>query len=372
MVKHNLPLVVLTALAIFSSCNKENTRLTIPTNYDGSAFTANTATETQLRTALTNLSNEMKKGRSPGVTVDFNALTQLFQAGTPSLASTTTDYYKNRIAGSGAWLEELSKASGGIYSPGPPQGQGGVFVSNLFDENGLELEQLVEKGLFGAALFHHAATLLQGTPTPAVADQVLCIFGAHPDFPNTDNAANAANPDKFLAAYAARRDKNDGTGLYTTMKNALLKFQAATKAGADFQTEQLEAATDIRQTWEKINFATVINYCHAAISKLSATNPTDADKASALHAYAEAVGFVHGWRALPTASRIITDDQIDELLLLLNAPHNAVPSAYLFATDPVNELPKLTQVIEKLKTIYGFTDQEIVDFKENWVAKQGR
>ncbi|HRI60058.1 MAG TPA: hypothetical protein PK228_10055, partial [Saprospiraceae bacterium] len=115
---------------------------------------------------------------------------------------------------------------------------------------------------------------------------------------------------------------------------------------------------------------TIINYLYAVISKLSATNPSDADIASALHSYGETVGFTHGFRTLD--NKKITDTEIDELLTLLNAPATGTPTSYKFATDPLNELPKLTQVIAKLQSIYGFTAQELEDFKKNWVAEQNR
>jgi hypothetical protein len=68
----------------------------------------------------------------------------------------------------------------------------------------------------------------------------------------------------------------------------------------------------------------------------------------------------------------MSDAEIDELLTLLNAPYNSTPTSYLFVTDAFNELPKLTQVIDKIKVKYGFTTQEIEDFKKNWVVEQGR
>ncbi|MCC7465608.1 MAG: DUF4856 domain-containing protein [Saprospiraceae bacterium] len=360
-------------LLLLVSCGeKDKSPLQIPDAYDGSAFSANTATQSAVRTQLEALVAEIKKGRTPGPVVDYNTISQLYNAGTPSLKSISTPYYAGRLDGANGWLDELAKASGGIYTPGTPSGQGGTYGVYLFDENGLEPEQMIEKGLFGAAMYHHAVVLMQGTITPATADQLVNIFGAHPDFPNTPTAANAANPDKFMANYAARRDKNDGTGLYTQMKNAFIKLQAAVKAGDDYTQERDEALAALRLTWEKVNAGTVINYCHAVISTLSSTNPTDAQKASALHAYGECVGFVHGWRTIHQDYKQITDAEIDQVLTLLNAPYNATPTSYLFATDPLNELPKLTQIINLLKAEYGFTTQEIEDFKKNWVAEQGR
>lgn len=357
---------------LLGSCGKDKKPLEIPTTYDASAYQTNTTAQYAVRAQLDAFINEAKKGRVAGVSVDAAVLNQLYAAGNPSLKTLATTYYDGRLSGANGWIQALSDASGGAYTPGAPSGQGGVYSGYLFDENGLEPEQLLEKGLFGAALYHHAITLMQGDITPATADQLVAIFGAHPDFPNTPTAGKATNPDKFAANYAARRDKNDGLGLYSQAKNALIKLQAAVKAGADYNEERDEALTAFRETWEKVNFATVINYCFSVISRLSATNPSDSDKANALHAYGECVGFVHGWRTLPQSYRLITDAEIDALLVLLNAPYDGTPTSYTFATDPVNQLPKLTQVIQQIKTKYGFSDQEVEDFKQNWVAVQGR
>jgi len=360
---------------VFTACgekDKDKAPLSIPAAYDGTSFSANTVTQDAVRNQLEALVTEIKKGRTAGVTVDYATISGIYTSGTPSLKSITTAYYAGRLEGTGNWLDELAKASGGAYTLGIPTGQGGTFGGFLFDENGLEPEQLVDKGLFGAALYNHAVSLMQGTMTPATADQLLRIFGAHPDFPNTPTAAKAANPDKFMANYAARRDKNDGTGLYFQMKNAFIKLQAALKAGDDYNEERDEALVALRETWEKVNAGTMINYCHSVISTLSATNPSDAQKGSALHAYGECVGFMHGWRTISQDYKKITDAEIDEILVLFNAPYNGAPASYKFATDPINELPKLTQVISKLKAKYGFSDQEVEDFRNNWVAVQGR
>lgn len=370
----HFPLSFLALFGFFMvACEKDPQPLVVSDTYNGDNYTANSVTQYDLRTKLAALVTEIKKGRTEGVTLDYNTLEQLYTGGAPSLSNNTTDYYFNRLFGAGNWLNELANASGTVYTPGVPVGQGGTFGGYLFDENGLEFEQLVEKGLFGAAMYNHAVNLMQVEDlTAGHVDQLLAIYGAHPDFPNTPTAAKVANPDQFMANYAARRDKNDGTGLYTQIENGFLKLQSAINAGSDYNSHRDDALVSIRTNWEKVNFATVINYCHSVIATLSATNPTDSDKAKALHAYGECVGFVHGWRTIPQAYKTITDAEIDEILVLLNAPYNGVPTSYKFVSDPLNELPKLTQIIQKLKTIYQFTDEEIDDFKKNWVAEQGR
>ena len=364
--------LLLIGVFVLVSCEKNREALVIPTVYNGSGYVSNTSVELTFRTQLESLVTEIKKGRSTGAILDYQVLTPLYADGNPSLSTITTNYYNSRLVGDDQWLNELAKSSGTGYTPGVTAGQGGSFGGYLFDENGLELEQMVEKGLFGAAFYNHAISLMKGEITPATVDQLLAIYGAHPDFPNTPTASNAINPDKFIANYAARRDKNDGLGMYTEIKNAFLKLQSAVNAGTDYNTERDEALLALRTNWEKVNFATVVNYCHSVISTMSTTNPSDSDKAKALHAYGECVGFVHGWRTIPQDYKVITDTEIDEILTLLHAPFDTIPTSYLFITDPLTELAKLTSVIQKIKSKYQFSNQEIEDFKKNWVAEQGR
>jgi hypothetical protein len=353
-------------------CKDEKDPLVVPTEYDGSAYTEHTVTEYNLRSLFKVFVAELQKGRTEGVALTFENLKLFYAQGNPSLKSITTPYYSALVEANGGYLEELAKSSGSVYLPGVPTGQGGTFNGYLFDENGTEMEQLVDKGLYGAALYHYAWNLMQTEVGSAEADQLLAIFGAHPSFPNTPTASKTLNPDVNMANYAARRDKNNGLGLYSQMKNAFLRLQAAVQAGAEYNEERDQALADIRLLWEKINYATVVNYCHNVISLLSATNPSAVDQAKALHALGECIGFVHGWRGLPNGAKQFTDAEIDELLSLLNNPVGGESSTYLFVTDPVNELGQLTQLIQKVQTKFGFTDQEIDDFKINWVSAQGR
>ena len=377
-IQHTLVLLALTFLT-FSCKDKEmvKAQLQIPTAYDGAGFNTNAATQLAVRQQLAAITDEAKKGRVNGVVIAKPVLDNLFTAGNPSLKSVNTAYYAGKLEGIGGWLDKLAKASGSTYTPSATiAGSGGTFGtgsgSYLFDENGLEMEQVIEKGQFGSVLYKHATDLVSAPLTPATADQLVAIFGANPKFPSSSDAVKHPDPDRQMAVYAARRDKNDGTGYYTQLKNNFIKLQAALKAGNDYQAEQQEAVDAIKLTWEKVNAATIINYCHTVIATMSKTAPTDNEKASALHAYGECVGFAHGWRTIAQAHKKITDAQIDETSVLLNAPANGTPTSYKFITDPATELPKLQQVIAKLKAIYGFTDQEITDFKTNWVSEQKR
>jgi hypothetical protein len=70
--------------------------------------------------------------------------------------------------------------------------------------------------------------------------------------------------------------------------------------------------------------------------------------------------------------RIAPDTQIDQVLALLYAKPGSTPSVYTLATQPAQTLGNLLQATQKIKEIYGFSEQEMEDFKKNWVSEQGR
>jgi hypothetical protein len=368
-----LTLMACLAALLLVACKNEGEDpepLVIPDRYDGSAFATNAATEIDVVDRLGDLASEMQAGRDAANTVNAAGLQLAYDLNTPSLSSLTTSYYRRLVE---AWFLEIEAASGQAYDlDNAPAGDGGVLGGYLFKAQALELEQMVEKGLFGAALYQHAVSLMQGTLTAATPDQLIAIFGAHPDFANSDNSDLHAHPDRAMANYAARRDPADGTGFYTTLRDAFIQLQAAIQAGEAYQVERDEALATIQQTWEQANAATVINYLYATVTKLSVTDPSDAQVGSAMHSYSEAVGFLHGWKGIDANYRRITDADIDALLILLNAPADAQPTSYLLFTDSFNQLPQLTQAIEQLQDIYGFSDAQLESFKFNYVSQQER
>ncbi|NCP85272.1 MAG: hypothetical protein GW823_10365 [Bacteroidetes bacterium] len=355
-----------------SNCSNENKTLSIPKNYDATNFTTSAATELSILNQLDVLVSEMKKGRSIENVLLKNVLQNLYEEGSPSLADITTSYYDSKIIGETGFFAELEKASGNAYHPSTPNETGGVYGAYLFNPYGLEIEQQVEKGIFSSACYNHFLNLSKSGITSETVHQMLAITGANSSFPSSNNSAKHENPDRFAAVYMARRDKNDGNGFYSTLKKELIRLQAAVNEGSDFNDERDEAIENIKQAWEKAIMATVINYSYAAVATLSSTNPTEAQKASALHAYGEAVGFLHGWKTIPQTDKIITDSQIDGLLTVLNASTNSSAASYLFVTDPTNQLPKLLQVISQIKDIYDFSSDDLEAFKKNWVSEQSR
>jgi hypothetical protein len=359
----------LLTLSLFSCKKDEQSPLVIPDSYDASTFDANTVTEYQIRNQLKALVDEMKTGRVEGVTVSATSLNNLYNAGTTSLSSITIASFNARMD---FFFEELAKASGGTFDPTlPVSGEGGVLGGYLFEENGAELEQLVEKGLFGAALYHHVATdVFTGEITQAKLDRALALYGANPTFPNSSNGSLHSKPDVYSAVYAARRDDNSGTGFYRTIQKSFITAQAAIAAGSDYDAEKNAAIEAILFNWEKALMATVINYSYSAIDKLSLTNPTGNDYGSALHALGEGVGFALGLSG--TARKQISDTKIAQILTKLRYPNDSNITMHEFVKNPVQAAADLQDVISIIKDEYNFSNADLDGFKKNWINEQNR
>ncbi len=373
-------IVLLIAVVAISSCKKDKTvvggdtksPLSIPSTYSSPSFSTNASVELDVAGQLGSLTTYMKKAQDASFKLNKDSLNYFFSGnGNPSLKTVAGSYYANLIENT--WFDIMVASSQNTYDPtnGASATVGGVFGGRLLNAKGKENIQEIEKGLYLAALFNHLINVSNGTITEASIDKMLAVIGGNPSFPNS-YTSNVNSPDKYVLKYVSRRDKNDGNGFYTNIKNGFLKLKAAVAAGDEYKTEQNAAIAAIRSNIEKSMAATNINYCYGALSKLSATNPTNADKAGALHDLGEAIGFIHGLKAVPASARIITDAQVDEIITLLLAPSTGPGSAYQFVTNGATYLPQLTTAQNKLKAIYGFSTTEMDDFKNNWVSVQGR
>jgi hypothetical protein len=373
-------LCVAAIASVFTACKKDDpivtptkTPLVIPTVYSSTNFAANVTTEASVRNQMNALTSYMKRGENVANKLNIDSLNKYFaNNGIPSLSAITQPYYKNLITT--GWFQTMVDCSQNAYDPanGATATNGGVFGARLLDKKGKENLQEIEKGMFEATMYSHFITLTQGTITAETVDKMISIYGAHPNFPNTNTAANTPTPDGFIALYAARRDKNDGNGFYTKTKAQFLKLQAAVAAGVNYNQERDEAIAEIKLLMEKALMATVVHYGFTAITKLSTTSPPATTLSSGLHDLGEAVGFTHGFKAIAAAQRKITDTQIDEVLSLLLAPSNADASMYKFVTNGTTELAKITLAQQKIKAIYGFTETEMDEFKNNWISVQAR
>ncbi len=368
-----VPYFILPGILVFlSACEKKDSlpALTVPTTYDGSTFSAYANQEIALINNLDSLIKVMMSGNAGGE-INARDLGLAFSTNSPSLKSATSTYFTGLLEGTNGYFDKLSKSSAKVYSPAEsPGGSGGVYGGYVFDATGVEPAALISRGLLGAALYRYALNLYIQNPNinnPATVDRLLAVYGSNPDFPNSPTTAR---PDKAVAALLARRDKNDGNGLYSKVEQNFLKVQAAYKAGDAYTQQRDQAYSDILYLWEKGIAANAIYAGHQVVDLMSAASPTAATKAQALHRYSELIGYLLGFKTIQ--NKTITDTRLDELLSLLNFQPQSTPTAYKLVTNPTQEVAKVKEVISKLKETYSFSDQEIEDLKKDWVSVQSR
>ncbi|MEM9327218.1 MAG: hypothetical protein AAGA85_16235 [Bacteroidota bacterium] len=354
-----LPFAVLGS-ALMVSCSDDDDNggtptLDIPTSYVSPNFDSNVTAERTVIGELSDMTaaaNAAESNAQTDMTID-----PIEYPGT--LSSVTLPSYRSLVTD---WLAELVAAANsetGFINPGdgmPAEGEeGGLLGTRLLDENGLELEQNVQKGSFGAALYNHALTVINGSPTADDIDKLVEIHGTDVDFDPSNTTA--------AATYSRRRsNQTTETGFFYDIRTALITAKAAIEGGSAFDDIRDQALADYLLAWEKSNFATVIYYANATKVQLQAAGDDEAALGNALHAYAEGVAFAHGFKGV--SNKMISDTEIDNVLTLLLAPEGEVPESYKFLND-ATLLGNLDQVIDDLQAIYEFTDAEVTTFFVN-------
>ncbi len=358
MKKYIYSTLIACSTLLLTSCGEEDDatpQLDIPDEYVSENYDANVTAENTVISELSDMTGAANEAEANAQSSPVSPIPY------PStLESVTLSTYSSLVED---WLIELVKSANdddGFQNPGdgtPADGEeGGLLGTRLLDENGLELKQMVQKGSFGAALYNHALTVINGDLSNSSAiDKLVEIHGTDPSFnPNETTAA---------ATYSRRRsNQTTQTGAFYDIRNALITAKAAIEAGSAFNEERDQALADYLLAWEKSNFATVIYYCNATKVLLQEVGDDPAKLGDAMHAYAEGVGFAHGFKGL--SNKLITDQQIDDVLELLLAPEGETPESYRFLNE-ASLIANFDQIVDDLQDIYGFSDEEITSFYVN-------
>lgn len=351
-----------TSFLVFTGCGDDDDgderELVIPGTYISPSYDDNVVAEATVIDELGAMTSDANDAEANAQSTTVSAITY------PSnLSAVTLSSYRALVT---EWLVELVASANdddGFQNPGPngtPAAgeEGGLLGTRLLDENGLELEQMVQKGSFGAALYNHALSVINaGNLTADDIDKLVEIHGTEPTF-NPELTTQAA-------VYSRRRsNQTTQTGPFYEIRTSLITAKAAAEAiedGGDFQDTLDNALDEYLLAWEESNFATVIYYCNATRVQILAAQD-DEDRGDALHAYAEGVGFAHGFKGV--SNKLITDAEIDSILSKLLAEDGEVPESHRFLNEP-SLLDDLLEIIDDIQAIYDFTDAEVASFFVN-------
>lgn len=337
-----ITVLIVSHLTGINSCKKEDNNYDVPATYN---FTnVDYSGQTKRLAMLSELSAEMKKGNTSGVSVSSAVLLNMYSNtgnpfADPSLNTSGKQLKDKTFITEQPVIEGYLNAhalASQSTQPGSNGTAGVVEVGTdkyLFDENGIEYTQLAEKGLFGSLIYYQIASVYLGEDKIGAQvaledrlhhwDEAFGYFGVPVDFPTNTSGI------KFLGKYC--NDRNALLGLNSIIMNAYLKGRSAL-SNNDEETVSAQISI-IRDNLEKVLSGTSIHYINEALS--NATNDAVRN-----HTLSEALAFARALRFSP--AKKITDSQLNQLETYFGTNFYTVSTTNLQAAKNL------------ISTIYGF------------------
>jgi len=291
---------------LFTACEKApDNSYDIPTsyNFENVSYSGQTARLDMMEEITTYLKTAHSSGAAA---LDANKIKEMY-ANTGSHFSTTdlntsTKQLKSKTYSSmqddfETYMDSAAAASNHTASTAA-NGQAGIITTNsgsssyLLNANGVELTQIIEKGLMGACFYYQGTAVYMGSGKMDVDNQVVVAgegtemehhwdeafgyFGVPTDFPTNTTGV------RFWGKYCNKHESV--YPLNGDMMDNFLKGRAA--ISNDDLTARDEAITALRKNWELVVAATAIYYLNNAKDNLG----TDAAKAH--HELSEAYAFI--------------------------------------------------------------------------------
>jgi hypothetical protein len=271
--------------------------------------------EMTLRTELAALVGApLMRGAETG-DVTLSNLSELTDAFEAHLAAATHDGFQAAVTNSLEEFFDVIEAgprdlmTEGNWAPGPDGGIWGDSDRGI-NEGGIEVRQIVDKGLFGGGAFYfHALQLTEGTIDEETLDRIAYIWGN-----NADLDPEGDDPLVGTANYSFRQ------GFHADMAAALTAAKAY--AGDAACDEERDAAIiEFFRIWETSVMSRVVYYVNQMAVRLAVATTPD-EFAEALHQLAEGLGLASGFHGLPHptagplvgAGRVIGDQEIEDIL----------------------------------------------------------
>lgn len=348
------------ALLTLGACDKDDdetvstdSSYTVPTTYtfENVAYSG----QTERLDMLAEMTTYMKTGNTLGTTLDAQKLKDMYANVNNQFSETySKDLQSKTFAPDQTLYDNLMDniAMVSQSTTAGSNGTAGVVTSNdgskmyLLDDGGLELTQLIEKGLMGAVFYYQATAVYlsedrignsvdnttvepgEGTAMEHHWDEAFGYLGVPTDFPqNTDDV-------RFWGNYCNSRDGILGTN--KRLMDAFLKGRAAI-SNNDY-TARDEAAATISEVWEEVVAATAIHYINGAIADFG-------DDALRCHQLSECLAFIGALKFNPKGTLTLAqvedlEDQLGEdyyniTVSELNALKNSMGST--FGLDSVKD-----------------------------------
>ncbi len=335
---------------LFISCKKNKTEdvvnnsYTVPTTYNFS--NVDYSGQTIRLTMLDSISSYMKKA-DKGELLDGNVLKAMYSnTGNPfgvALLDESGKQLKNKTFSlDQSYFDDLFDSLAVLSQYGNQVASNGVVgVKNgrLFNENGVEIAQVIKKQLMGAVFYYQAVetylsnlssddnttvTNGEGTAMEHHADEAFGYFGVPVDFPSNLSGL------KYWGGYSD--EVNSVMNSNTVMMNAFLKLRAAI-SNKDYSTRDAQI-TILKENWEKIVAASAI------LELTEAKEAFGSDEVKMLHVLSEAIGFINSLKY--SSNKKISNSEITA----------AVDALGINLYDIT--LTKINNAIGIINAVYGF------------------
>lgn len=319
------------AILALTACEKdpettdEPTPVVVPATYDFENVSY--AGQTDRLNQLEEMMEYVGTANEPGVTVDKDVLMDMFtnanDNGGGNFSFESSKQLKDKCFEPQQSIVEGYFTSLQNISASTATGENGVagrIASDdgesyrLFDANGWEYEEVIEKTLMGAVFYYQATSVYLGTEKMDVDneevvegegtemqhhwDEAFGYFGADTDFPEELEGL------KYWAKYCNGRDAVLGTN--ESLGHALRKGRAAINVGRlDVRDEAIE---EVREAWELVCAGTAIHYVNSSIDNIGNDYRRN-------HALSEAVVFINN--LFYNEGRTVTQTELDEVLDLI-------------------------------------------------------
>jgi len=316
--------------ALAASCKKPDINdYEIPTTYNFA--NVNYSGQTARLSMLTELSTLVKSANTPNAAaLDATVLKNMYRNENAPFAEAGLNTSGKQLRDKTApavqdamedLLDAVATASASTSVTTPSNGTAGVVSNNagdktyLLNANGVELAQIIEKGIMGACFYYQATAVYlgegkmnvdnetvtegEGTAMEHHWDEAFGYFGVPIDFPVNTNGL------LYWGKYSNARNTLLATN--GDLMNAFLKGRAAI-SNKDIDTRDL-AIADVRRVWELVCVSTAISYLNVAKANVGV------DAGVYHHAASEAYAFV--WSLKFGGAPRVTSAQVDALLVLL-------------------------------------------------------
>jgi hypothetical protein len=334
-------------------------------DWDAPDWDTNAAESLALRGQLDTLGTALRETEQGTRTLDAAALTAAWEAGSPSLLDVTSPGYQPIVDDALAEFGELAAVGPtdlvddtGAWTPGAA---GGTFGSSTrgINEGGIEVRQMIDKGVFGGAgLYNYAAGLTAGDVHAETVEAIAAAFGAESGLSAEEEITDSAN-------YANSMGYFDDVAVQLTIAHGHAENH-------DCEADRDAALVAAFRTWELAMYARFVFYANEALAAVTA-EVTDESVATAIHELSEGLGLAAGFYGLTApasgplaaAPRVVTDAAIERMMTAMGVDLDdlGASSTGELIVDPTALETGVREVEAAVAEAFGLTQAEVEAFR---------